>query len=90
MILLILILFVLVIVLSYTTFINFKKVEEYEIYIKYLHSKVYSTLSSMREIDSSNMFESDDDVGSIFKQLVDILGELRPLIYGLNNAKEEN
>jgi hypothetical protein len=34
------------------------------------------TLDKMKEIDRKQMFESDDDVGQIFKQLKDLIDEL--------------
>ena len=82
MIVLVIILAVLVLVLSYTTYVNYKKSVRYEEYIELFYSRASIVLASMRAIDSSGMFESDDDVGGIFIQLVDILDELSPLIYG--------
>jgi archaellum component FlaC len=41
-----------------------------------LKSKVAETLNTMRTIDSKGLFESDDEVGTAFKQLVEIVNEL--------------
>jgi hypothetical protein len=81
---------ILVIILSYTTYINYKKVEQYEEYVNMFYSRISIVLATMRAIDSTKMFESDDDVGGVFEQLVDTLGELRPLLYGEVDDEEEN
>jgi hypothetical protein len=90
MLFLVIFLFLLVLLLGYTTYINYKKVEQYEEYIELFYSRVSIVLATMRAIDSTKMFENDDDVGSVFQQLTDTLGELRPLLYGEANAEEEN
>ena len=77
-------------VLSYTTYINYKKVERYEEYLDIFYSRVAIVLATMRAIDSTKMFESDDDVGGVFRQLVEVLDELRPLLYGDPDAEEED
>jgi len=43
---------------------------------------VQNVLADMRAIDNRQMFEKDDEVGTLFAQLTVILGELRVLIYG--------
>jgi hypothetical protein len=90
MIYLVIFLFILVCVLSYTTYINYKKVERYEEYLDIFYSRVAIVLATMRAIDSTKMFESDDDVGGVFRQLVEVLDELRPLLYGDPDAEEED
>ena len=80
----------MVIVLGYTTYVNYKKVEKYEEYVNIFYSRIAIVLATMRAIDSTKMFESDDDVGGVFQQLVDTLGELRPLLYGDVDDEEEN
>ena len=39
-------------------------------------------LHTMRVLDEKKMFESDDEVGTLFQQLTEIVGSLRPLLYG--------
>lgn len=70
------------VVLGYTTFVQFRKVEMYENTIQEFYSRLSITLHNMRLIDNQNMFESDDEVGSVFQQLTDTVNELRPLLYG--------
>lgn len=41
-----------------------------------LKEKTSKVLETMRAIDSKQVFESDDEVGTAFKQLVDIVNEL--------------
>lgn len=90
MLFLVIFLFILVGILSYTTYINYKKVEKYEEYINMFYSRVSIVLATMRVIDERKIFESDDEVGDVFQQLVDTLGELRPLLYGEADAEEED
>jgi hypothetical protein len=42
----------------------------------------------MRGLDSKNMFESDDEVGTVFQQMNEILNTLRPLVYGSANEEK--
>jgi len=42
----------------------------------------------MRVLDEKQMFETDDEVGTLFQQLTDIIGTLRSLLYG--NTDDEN
>ena len=66
------------------------KVDFYESNIETFYSKVSVVLHSMRAVDDKQMFENDDEVGTVFQQLNDILGTLRPLIYGISDDQEEN
>lgn len=57
------------------------------------YSQVSITLHNMRVLDEKQMFEHDDEVGEVFGQLVDIINDLRPFIYGstlANDAKEKS
>lgn len=67
-----------------------RKLEVYESTIEEFYSRLSITLHTMRALDEKKMFETDDEVGSVFAQIVDIMGELRPLIYGTPDDKEEN
>lgn len=85
------ILIVVNIVLTYITVNLFKKNEFYEQTIQKFYSQLSMTLHSMRAIDESQMFESDDAVGSVFLQLTDAINDLRPLLYGEpNDGRTEN
>ena len=50
--------------------------------------KVDATLTTMRALDSRQMFEKDDDVGTLFKQLVDTLEEMSQFVEGMENPPE--
>ena len=46
-----------------------QKLERYEDFIEEETTKNQALLEALREIDSREMFEKDDDVGSIFYQI---------------------
>lgn len=78
-------------ILGYTTFNLLKKNEQYEEELEQIYTRVSVVLHTMRSIDERQMFETDDEVGSIFQQLNEILNTLRSIIYGnINDKKEEN
>jgi len=62
---------VLNVVLGYTTINNLKKNEALEDYIIQLRGTIAQTITNMRSLDDREMFESDDEVGVIFNQLVE-------------------
>lgn len=76
--------------LGYATHNLLKKVEIYEQSIEEFYSRTSIVLHSMRALDEKKMFETDDEVGSVFQQLVDILNTLRPILYGVMDDEEEN
>lgn len=78
------------IALGYATYNSLRKIEFYEQQIEEFYSALSIALHTMRALDTRQMFEDDDDVGTIFKQLSDIVFTLRPLIYGTPDEKEEN
>jgi hypothetical protein len=78
------------VMLGYATYNLFKKVELYEEVIEEFYVRTSIVLHSMRALDEKKMFETDDEVGSVFQQLVDVLGTLRPLLYGVMDDEEEN
>jgi hypothetical protein len=43
--------------------------EEYEVFLQKEEAKNQSLLEALRQIDNRQMFEKDDDVGSIFYQI---------------------
>jgi len=76
-------------VLAYTTWNILRKLESQEEYTEHLEGRignffisVQNVLADMRALDNREMFEKDDEVGTLFTQLTVILGELRVLIYG--------
>lgn len=82
---------IVICVLGYATYNLLKKNEQYENELEQIYSSVSIALHTMRSIDERQMFETDDEVGSVFQQLVEIVGSLRPIIYGtINEEKEED
>lgn len=69
-------------ILIYAAYNSLKKIEILESAINNFYSRVSITLHTMRAIDERQMFERDDEVGETFNQLVDVVNELRPLLYG--------
>jgi hypothetical protein len=77
-------------VLGYVVYNLSRKVDIYEAAIQDFYERTSVTLHTMRVIDERQLFEKDDDVGTTFQLLVDALGELRPLIYGVTDATKED
>lgn len=90
MIIVITILGILNLGLGYATYNLLKKLEIYEKSIEEFYTSLSFVLHTMRTLDEKQMFESDDEVGTVFKQLADILFTLRPIIYGKEQDEEEN
>lgn len=68
-ILALIILSLLVGILVYTTINLLTKLEAYEDYIDNELSKNETLLETLRKIDNKQMFEKDDEVGSLFEQI---------------------
>ena len=58
------------------------KITLYEQSIQQFYEDTSMVLHTMRVLDEKKMFESDDEVGTLFQQLTEIVGSLRPLLYG--------
>jgi hypothetical protein len=60
--------------------------------IENFYTRLDRTLKTMRAIDQREMFEKDDEVGSVFNQIVDTVNDLRPLLYGsdIEDGEKEN
>ena len=84
----IILLVIVIAVQSYLTWNLLRKIKIYEESIEQFYSALTVTLATMRIIDSRQMFETDDEVGTVFQQLVDILSNLRPILYGME--QDEN
>lgn len=69
-----------------------RKNEVMEDAIDIFYTRLDRTLQTMRAIDSREMFEKDDEVGSVFTQIVDTVNDLRPLLYGsvTEDGEKEN
>lgn len=62
--------------LSYACWNMLKKNERLEDAINMYHAGTWAAVSLMREIDSRQIFESDDEVGTVFKQLLESVNAL--------------
>ena len=60
---------VLLVVTIYVAQNLYKKNETYEAWIKAYQNSVNTILSAMKDIDASGAFESDDEVGQIFRMI---------------------
>ncbi len=65
----ILILVFLILTLSYVVYNLLSKLEKYEDFIDQQNINNETLLETLKEIDSKQMFEKDDEVGSIFYQI---------------------
>ena len=63
------ILSLLVVALSYAIYNTLSKLEKYEEFLQQEVTRNEALLEALREIDSREMFEKDDEVGSIFYQI---------------------
>ena len=82
-------LILIILSLSYICYNLFRKnemyedtIEEYDKWFSEFDSSVKDTEFKLREIDNKGTFESDDEVGQIFKQLQNIIEELEKELKG--------
>jgi len=68
---------VLAIALGYTTYNLLQKLERYEDFIEKETTRNTALLEALREIDSREMFEKDDEVGSIFYQIKETIEKFK-------------
>ena len=77
---------ILVIVLSFTTYNLLRKNEQLEDAINEFYGTVNATVRLMRSLDSRQMFETDDEVGNVFKQLVECVDILYTFVTEIRNG----
>jgi hypothetical protein len=65
----IIILSLIIVALTFSTFNLLNKLEKYEDFLTEETIKNEALLAALREIDNRQMFEKDDDVGSVFYQI---------------------
>lgn len=86
------ILFVTSIVINIATLIGIRnllrKNEIYESVIEEFYANLSVILHTVRALDEKRMFETDDEVGSVFQQIVDVLNALRPILYGSDDEEK--
>jgi len=73
----ILILVFMLIALLYAVYNLLSKVERYEDFIDQQELNNQTLLETLRRIDSKQMFEKDDEVGSLFIQIRDIITQFK-------------
>jgi len=73
----ILILIFIILSLVYAVYNLLSKVERYEDFIEQQELNNQTLLETLRRIDSKQMFEKDDEVGSLFTQIKDIITQFK-------------
>jgi len=73
----ILILVFIILSLVYAVYNLLSKVERYEDFIDQQELNNQTLLETLRRMDSKQMFEKDDEVGSLFVQLKDIITQFK-------------
>jgi len=73
----ILILVFLIIALTYALYNLLSKVEKYEDFIDEQNVNNETLLETLRRIDSKQMFEKDDEVGSLFSQIKNTITQFK-------------
>jgi hypothetical protein len=66
-------LFVCLVAALYTIYNLLIKLEKYEEFVEQQEQNNIALLETLREIDSKQMFEKDDEVGSLFTQVKDTI-----------------
>jgi hypothetical protein len=92
LIFLVVLLTILVAVLSFATYNLLRKNEELEDVINQFYGRTNATVRLMRALDGSQIFEQDDEVGNVFKQLVECTDLLYAFVTEIrdgNNEEEE-
>ena len=67
----------MLIALLYSVYNLLSKVERYEDFIDQQELNNQTLLETLRRIDSKQMFEKDDEVGSLFTQIKDIITQFK-------------
>jgi hypothetical protein len=75
----IIILVILLAVAGYNVWNLLNKLERYEDFIEQEQKRNNALLEALREIDSREMFEKDDEVGSIFYQIKETIERFKQI-----------
>jgi|TARA_B100000287_G_scaffold251632_1_gene236420 hypothetical protein len=73
---------------GYATFNLMRKHEQVEDWVIALQNRVGNVVTEMKEIDEKGIFEADDEVGSVFKQLSNITLTLESFTEEEENATQ--
>ena len=79
-------LILLIITLGYVIWNLLKKLERYEDVIAMNTDNYIQILNAMKEIDSTGAFESDDEVGSTFQDLKNLIASNQKILNGNDNG----
>jgi hypothetical protein len=79
-------LILLLIACGYVIWNLLKKLERYEDVIAMNTDNYIQILNAMKEIDSTGAFESDDEVGSTFQDLKNLIANNQKILNGNNNG----
>ena len=77
----------LVLTEGYVIWNLFRKTELLETWVENFTQRVQSVQNNLKEVDSQGYFEADDEVGSIFERIKEIINELDNLKGEGVNAK---
>jgi len=77
---LIIFLSLIILILIYGIFNILKKIEYYENFILDRREQYQELLKTIRELDSKELFEKDDDVGSVFTQIKEEIESFKNII----------
>jgi nitrate reductase assembly molybdenum cofactor insertion protein NarJ len=67
------------VLLGYTTYNMLQKVEAYEDFIDIEIRKNQQLLETLKRLDAKQMFEKDDEVGSVFEQIKESIIRLKQI-----------
>ena len=67
---------ILTLTLSWTTYNQFQKVERLEDWIENYSARLIQTKNVLDELDSEGKFESDDEIGVVFKGIQEAINDL--------------
>ena len=62
-------------VLGWTTYNQLQKVERLEDWIENYSARLIQTQTLLKELDSEGKFESDDEVGTVFKAIQEAIND---------------
>ena len=79
-------LILLIITLGYVIWNLLKKLERYEDVIASNTQSYIAIYNAMKEIDSTGAFESDDEVGSTFQDLKNLIANNQKILNGNDNG----
>ena len=67
---------ILTLTLGYTTYNQFRKVERLEDWVENYSARIIQTKNTLDELDSEGKFESDDEIGVVFKGIQEAINDL--------------